>query len=54
MENTSKFKTNKKENNNNKKTTVVPTKSDNDVIFCSQLSSKPLTCTLRIEELHVY
>ena len=26
--------------------TVVPTKSDSDVIFCLQLSSKTLTCTL--------
>ena len=28
--------------------TVVPTKSDSDVIFCLQLLSKILTCTLRI------
>ena len=26
-------------------TTVVPTKSDNDIIFCLQLFSKTLTCT---------
>ena len=28
--------------------TVVLTKSDSDVIFCSQLLSKPLTCTLHL------
>ena len=28
--------------------TVVPTKSDSGVIFCSQLLSKPLTCTLHL------
>ena len=28
------------------KCTVVPTKSDSDVIFCLQLLSKTLTCTL--------
>ena len=29
-------------------TTVVPTKSDSDAIFCLQLSSKTLTCTLNL------
>ena len=28
--------------------TVVPTKSDSDVIFCLQLLSKTLTCTLHL------
>ena len=28
--------------------TVVPTKSDSDVIFCLQLISKTLTCTLHL------
>ena len=28
--------------------TVVPTKSDSDVIFCLQLLSKILTCTLHL------
>ena len=28
--------------------TVVPTKSDSDVIFCLQMSCKPLTCTLHL------
>ena len=28
--------------------TVVPTKSDSDVIFCLQLLSKTLTCTIRL------
>ena len=31
-------------------TTVVPTKSDSDVIFCLQLLSKTLTCTLHLSE----
>ena len=30
------------------KATVVPTKSDSDVIFCLQLLSKTLTCTLKL------
>ena len=30
------------------KCTVVPTKSDSDVIFCLQLLSKILTCTLHL------
>ena len=32
----------------NKQITVVPTKSDSDVIFCLQLLSKTLTCTLHL------
>ena len=28
--------------------TVMPTKSDSDVILCSQLLSKTLTCTLHL------
>ena len=28
--------------------TVVPTKSDSDVIFCLQMLSKTLTCTLHL------
>ena len=28
--------------------TVVPTESDSDVIFCLQLISKTLTCTLQL------
>ena len=28
--------------------TVVPTKSDSDVMFCLQLLSKTLTCTLHL------
>ena len=28
--------------------TVVPTKNDSDVIFCLQLLSKTLTCTLHL------
>ena len=28
--------------------TVVPTKSDSDVIFCLQLLSETLTCTLHL------
>ena len=31
-----------------KPATVVPTKSDSDVIFCLQLLSKTLTCTLHL------
>ena len=30
-------------------TTVVPTKSDSDVILCSQLLSKTFTCTLHLK-----
>ena len=28
--------------------TVVPTKSDSDVTYCLQLSSKTLTCTIHL------
>ena len=28
--------------------TIVPTKSDSDVLFCLQLLSKTLTCTLHL------
>ena len=31
-----------------KKITVVPTKSDSDEMFCLQLLSKTLTCTLHL------
>ena len=30
--------------------TVVPTKSDSDEIFCLQLLSKTLTCTLNLSQ----
>ena len=30
--------------------TVMLTKSDSDAIFCLQLLSKPLTCTVRFKE----
>ena len=33
-------------NKDNMLFTVVPTKSDSDVIFCLQLLSKSLTCTV--------
>ena len=35
-------------NNSLSKYTIVPAKSDSDVVFCSQLLSKTLTCTLHI------
>ena len=31
-----------------KQPTVVPTKSDSDVVFCLQLLSETLTCTLHL------
>ena len=32
----------------NEKRTVLPAKSDSDVVFCLQLFSKTLTCTLHL------
>ena len=36
------------ENRTARKANVVPTKSDSDVIFCLQLLSKRLSCTLHL------
>ena len=45
---TSSLQTKLKQKHNNTNATVLPAKSDSDVVFCLQLLSKTLTCTLHL------